>query len=120
MNGLARQLLISQTESARFSRDARAQKLCCTIWTAELSHFLVGKEAPMLVQTKKVSEEFVLDKSTRLVVLEARANKVKFGILDRGEGPRENRKETAAPPERRTGKTVKIIAPYGEEIEIDG
>jgi hypothetical protein len=75
------------------------------------------KEATMRVLTKKVSEEVLIDKPTRLVVLEAAANKVKFGIKGGGSG--ERGRETAAHPNGRAGKTVKIIAPYGEEIEID-
>jgi hypothetical protein len=61
----------------------------------------------------------MIDKPTRLVVLEAAANKVKFGILWKGGSSGERGRETVAHPSGRAGKTVKIIAPYGEEIEID-
>ncbi len=69
----------------------------------------------MRVLTKRASEEVVIDQPVRLVVLKTTPDKVKFGLLDRGAEVR----RTFSSPDRPTGKTVKIIAPYGEEIEID-
>jgi hypothetical protein len=69
----------------------------------------------MRVFTKKASEEVVIDKPTRVVVLKTAPDMVKFGLLDRGEDVR----RTLSDPDGPTGKTVKVIAPYGEEIEID-
>ncbi len=70
----------------------------------------------MQVFTKRASEEVVIDKPVRVIVLKTTPNKVKVGLLDRGEAVR----RTSPAPGRPARKRVKIIAPYGEEIEIDG
>jgi hypothetical protein len=70
----------------------------------------------MQVFSRRASEEVVLDKPVRVIVLKTAPGKVKFGLRDRGEEIR----RTFSAPDRPTGKRVKIIAPYGEEIELDG
>jgi hypothetical protein len=69
----------------------------------------------MQVFSRRASEEVVIDKPVRVIVLKTAPDKVKFGLLDRGEEVR----RTFSAPDRPTGKRVTIIAPYGEEIEID-
>jgi hypothetical protein len=56
----------------------------------------------------------------RVVVLEAPPDRVKLGVLDTDEGVEESRRETSPESDRRTERGVMIIAPYGEEIEMDG
>jgi len=73
----------------------------------------------MMVLTKRASEEVVIDKPSRVVVLETKPDMVKFGLLDSGNDFRESCRETYSDPDRHTGWSVKIIAPFGEEIEID-
>jgi hypothetical protein len=69
----------------------------------------------MQVITRRASEEVVIDKPARVVVLQTAPDKVKLGLLDRGKDVW----STFSDPGRPTGKRVKVIAPYGEEIEID-
>jgi hypothetical protein len=69
----------------------------------------------MRVFTKRASEEVVIDQPVRVVILRTAPDKVKFGLLDRGDEVR----RTFSDPDRPTGKRAKVIAPYGEEIEID-
>jgi hypothetical protein len=73
----------------------------------------------MRVLTKRTSETFVIDKPGRVVVLKTAPDQVKLGFLDAGEGVEQSRRETSPDSDRRTGRVVKVIAPYGEEIEID-
>ena len=54
------------------------------------------------------------------VVLETPPDKVKLGVLDADEGAGERRREPSPDSDRRTEMAVKIMAPYGEEIEVDG
>jgi hypothetical protein len=56
----------------------------------------------------------------RLVVLETPPDLVKLGVLDSDQGLEEGRRQTCPEPNRRTEMRIKIMAPYGEEIEIDG
>jgi hypothetical protein len=56
----------------------------------------------------------------RVVVREASPDQVKLGVLDTDEGVEESRRETAPESDRRTERGVMMIAPYGEEIEMDG
>jgi hypothetical protein len=56
----------------------------------------------------------------RAVVLETPPDQVKRGVLDTDQGVAGSRRETSPDSDRRTGMGVKIIAPYGEEIEIGG
>jgi hypothetical protein len=74
----------------------------------------------MKVLTKRASEQVVIDKPVRLVVLNTAPDKVKLGVLDTDEGVEESRREPSPDSDRRTEMGVKIVAPYGEEIEIDG
>ncbi len=69
----------------------------------------------MQVLTKRASEEVVIDKPVRVVVLRTAPDEVTFGLLERGDEVR----RTFSAPDRPAGKRVKVIAPYGEEIEID-
>jgi hypothetical protein len=69
----------------------------------------------MQVLTKRASEEVVIDRPVRVIVLTTAPDEVKLGLLDGGEEVR----RTFSEPDRPTGKTAKVIAPYGEEIEID-
>jgi hypothetical protein len=55
----------------------------------------------------------------RVVVLETPPDKVKRGVLDTNEGFEGSRRETPPDSDWRTGMGVKLMAPYGEEIEID-
>jgi hypothetical protein len=71
----------------------------------------------MVVLTKRASEEVVLDRPVRVVFLETARDHVKFGVLDPDEGVAEVRRGGAPDSDR---GTVKVIAPYGEEIEVDG
>ncbi len=56
----------------------------------------------------------------RAVVREAPPDQVNLGVLDTDEGGGESRHETSLDPDRRIGTAVKVIAPFGEEIEVDG
>jgi hypothetical protein len=56
----------------------------------------------------------------RVVVLETAPDQVKLGVLDTDEGVEGSRRETPPDSDQRTEMGVKIMAPYGEEIEIDG
>lgn len=47
----------------------------------------------MMVVTKRASEEFVIDKPIRVVVLETTPDKVKFGLLDTGDDFRSSCRE---------------------------
>jgi len=69
----------------------------------------------MQVFTKRASEEIVIEKPVRLIVLKTAPDQVKFGVLDKGDDVR----RTFSHPDCPTGMKVKVIAPYGEEIEID-
>jgi hypothetical protein len=80
---------------------------------------LIERRQSMMVLTKRASEEVVIDKPRRVVVLETAPDKVKLGLLDTGDDFRESFDATFSDPDRHTGRSVKIIAPYGEEIEID-
>jgi hypothetical protein len=73
----------------------------------------------MVVLTKTVGEEVVIDKPSRVVILETAPDKVRYGLLDMAYDFREGCRETFSGPDRHTGRSVKMIAPYGEEIEID-
>jgi len=44
---------------------------------------------------------------------------VKVGVLDSDEGVDDGCSESSVDSDRRTKTGVKIIAPYGEEIEMD-
>jgi hypothetical protein len=52
-----------------------------------------------------------------VVFLETGPDHVKFGVLDTDEGVEESCRATSPDSGRRT---VAVIAPYGEQIEIDG
>src|SRR5262249_17526758 len=54
----------------------------------------------------------------RVVVRETLPDEGRIGVLDTDEGVGESRRAAAPDPDRRTGMTVTIMAPYGEEIEI--
>jgi hypothetical protein len=54
------------------------------------------------------------------VVRETPPDKVKPGALDVDEGFEESRRETSPDSDRRTAMGVKVMAPYGEEIEVVG
>jgi hypothetical protein len=69
----------------------------------------------MRVFTKRASEEVVIDRPARVVVLKTAPDRVKLGLLEGGEEVR----RTFPDPDRPTGERVKVIAPFGEEIEID-
>jgi hypothetical protein len=56
----------------------------------------------------------------QVVVLDTTPDKVMVGVLDTDEGFEESRRETAPDSDRRTEMAVKVIAPYGEEMEVDG
>jgi hypothetical protein len=56
----------------------------------------------------------------RVVVLETPPDQGKPGVLDTDEGVGDSRREPAPDSDRRTGMGVKLIAPYGEEIEMEG
>jgi carbon storage regulator CsrA len=73
----------------------------------------------MQVLTKRASEEVVLAKPARIVVLETTADEVKFGILDDSEGPGGSCRETSAGTGGHTGAGVRFLAPDGEEVEVD-
>jgi hypothetical protein len=47
-------------------------------------------------------------------------DQVELGVLDTDGGVEESCRETSLDSDRRTEMGVKVIAPYGEEIEIDG
>jgi hypothetical protein len=53
----------------------------------------------------------------RVVVLETGSDNGKLGALDTDEGVEESRCATSPDSDRRTAQ---VIAPYGEEIELDG
>jgi hypothetical protein len=69
----------------------------------------------MVVLTERVSEE--VDKPARVVFLETAPDHVKVGVFDAHEGV-EVMCGTISPDSGR--RTVRVIAPYGEQIEIDG
>jgi hypothetical protein len=71
----------------------------------------------MVVLTKRASEEVVLDKPARVVFLETAPDHVKVGVFDAEEGVEDSCRVSSPDSGRRT---VPVIAPYGEEIEIDG
>ena len=56
----------------------------------------------------------------RVVILETPPDQVKFGVLDTDEGFEDSPRETSPDSDRRTERAVKVMAPYGEEIEVDG
>ncbi len=56
----------------------------------------------------------------RVVVLETALDQVKVEVLDTAEGAEESCCETSLDSDRRTEMGVKIVAPYGEEMEVDG
>jgi hypothetical protein len=56
----------------------------------------------------------------RVVILETPPDQVKFGVLDTDEGFEDSPRETSPDSDRRTEGAVKVMAPYGEEIEVDG
>ena len=56
----------------------------------------------------------------RAVVLETPPDKLKFGVLDADESFEDSPRETSPDSDRRTERAVKVRAPYGEEIEVDG
>jgi hypothetical protein len=56
----------------------------------------------------------------RTAVLEPPPDKVNLGGLDADEGLGESRREVAPDPDRRTEAIAKVIAPYGEQIEVGG
>jgi len=56
----------------------------------------------------------------RVVVLETSPDQVKRGVLDTDEGFEDSPRETAPDSDRRTERAVMVMAPYGEEIEVDG
>jgi hypothetical protein len=55
-----------------------------------------------------------------VVVRETPPDQVNLGVLDTDAGGEESRRETSPDSDRRTQRRVKMIAPYGEEIEVDG
>jgi hypothetical protein len=71
----------------------------------------------VVVFTRGPSEEVVIDRPVRVVFLETARDHVTFGVLDPDEGLGESRRGVSPDSDR---GTVTIIAPYGEEIEIDG
>jgi len=56
----------------------------------------------------------------RVVVLETAPDQVKVGVSNTDAGVEESCRETSLNSDWRTERGVKIIAPYGEEIEMDG
>jgi len=77
---------------------------------------LLERSGNMKVLTKRASEQVMIDQPVRLIVLKTGTDKVELGLLDRGEDVR----RTFSDPDRPSEKRVKVIAPFGEEIEIDG
>jgi hypothetical protein len=75
------------------------------------------RRGSMVVLTKRASEEVVIDKPARVVFLETGPDHVKVGVLDTDEGVEECWRATSRDAGRRT---VPVIAPYGEQIEIEG
>ena len=67
----------------------------------------------MEVLTRSASEEIVIDKPVRLIVLKTAPDEVRFGLFDRREEVC-NREPVAT-----LRKTVTVIGPFGENIEID-
>jgi hypothetical protein len=55
-----------------------------------------------------------------MVVRETPPDQGNLGVLDTDGGSEESRRETFPDSDRRTQRGVKMIAPYGEEIEVDG
>jgi hypothetical protein len=55
----------------------------------------------------------------RVVVLETAPDQVKVGVLDTDEGVEESCHEISLDSDRSTEMGVKLIAPYGEKIEMD-
>jgi hypothetical protein len=70
----------------------------------------------MEVLTKRASEEVFIDKPMRVVCLETAPDHVTLGVLDPDEEFEEGYSEFSPHSDR---GTVKVIAPYGEEIEIE-
>jgi hypothetical protein len=56
----------------------------------------------------------------RVVVLETPPDKVRLGVMGTAEGRKDSSGETSPDSDQRTGMGVKIMAPFGEEIEVDG
>jgi hypothetical protein len=54
------------------------------------------------------------------VVLETPPDKAKLGVLDTDEGVGDSRRGPSPDSWGRTEMAVKIMAPYGEVIEVDG
>jgi hypothetical protein len=54
----------------------------------------------------------------RAVVLETPPDKVNLGVPDTGDGVGESRREPSPYSDRRTEMAVKVMAPFGEEIEV--
>jgi hypothetical protein len=70
----------------------------------------------MEVLTKRASEEVFIDKPMRMVFLETTGDHVTLGVLDPDEEFEEGYGEVSPHSDR---GTVKVMAPYGEEIEIE-
>jgi hypothetical protein len=73
----------------------------------------------MQVLTKRASEEVLIGQVARVVVLETAAEEVKLAVLDAGHGFTARGGAAVADAERHAGRRVRVIAPYGETIEID-
>jgi len=54
------------------------------------------------------------------VVLGTPPDQAKPSVLDTGDGVGDSRCEPSPDANGRTGRAVKMMAPYGEEIEVDG
>jgi hypothetical protein len=54
------------------------------------------------------------------VVRETPQDQVKLGVFDTDAGGEESRREISPNSDRRTPRGVKVTAPFGEEIEVDG
>jgi carbon storage regulator len=76
----------------------------------------------MLVLSRRLGEEIVIEGGIRLTVVAIQGNRVRIGV----EAPpsvtvlRDELLNQADPAGRPGRGTVQVIAPYGEEIEIDG
>jgi hypothetical protein len=77
--------------------------------------FSLERTGNMKMFTKRASEEVMIDQPVRLIVLKTAPDRVESGLLEKGEDVR----RTFSDPHRPSEKRVKVVAPFGEEIEID-
>ena len=69
----------------------------------------------MRVFTRRASEEVGVDRPARLVVLRTATDGVQLGLLEGGEDAGKGGPDPGPPAD----EVVKVIAPFGEVIEID-